>query len=129
LAKPRESDLLQERSSEQPDFEWSLVGAQLFSTKKNAASKSPKQRTPNGDYLDVSIRGMAHDFANFSNYHQFEQLIMDRHLSKNYLIQLAAGRPHLDKGDGFDLAHPHPSEKKVPEKQIDEGKARGHRCC
>jgi hypothetical protein len=113
---------VERKIEEQPDFEWSLVGAQLFSTKKTQHQNLPSKERRMGDYLDVSIRGMAHDFANFSNYHQFEQLIMDRHLSKNYLIQLAAGRPHLDKGDGFDLAHPHPSEKKVPEKQIDEAK-------
>lgn len=76
----------------------SLVGAQLFSTKKTQHQNLLSKERQMGDYLDVSIRGMAHDFANFSNYHQFEQLIMDRHLSKNYLIQLAAGRPHLDKG-------------------------------
>jgi hypothetical protein len=48
------------------------------------------------------------------------KLIMDRHLSENYLIQLAAGRPSLDKGDRFNLTQLHPLEKKVPEKEIDE---------
>jgi hypothetical protein len=33
-----------------------------------------------GDYLDVSICGMAQVSASLLNYHQFEQLILDRHL-------------------------------------------------
>jgi len=112
--------IVERKIEEQPGFEWSLVGAQLFSTEKKRHQNLPSEERRLEDYLDVSIRGMAHDFANLSNYHRFEQLIMDRHLSKDYLMQLVAGRPRLDKGDGFDLAQLHPLEEKVPEKEIDE---------
>ena len=112
--------IVERKIEEQPGFEWSLVGAQLFSTEKPQHQNLPSEERRLEDYLDVSIRGMAHDFANLSNYYQFERLIRDRHLNKNYLVQLAAGRPRLDKGDGFDLAQLHLLEKKVLEEEIDE---------
>jgi hypothetical protein len=112
--------LVERKIEEHPGFEWSLVGAQLFSTIETRPQSIPSEgKAQVEDYLDVSVRGMAHEFANLSNYHEFEQLILNRHLGKSYLIQLAAGRPRFDQGHPAGHTSLDLLEEKIPANQKD----------
>ena len=54
------------------------------------------------------------------NYHQFQQLILDRYLRKSHNTQFTAGRQHLDEDKGLSPTDSHSFDKELLGNEIHE---------
>ena len=52
------------------------------------------------------------------NYHQFEQLILDRYLRKSHNAQFSAGRQHLGEDKGLSLTDSHLFDEELSGNEI-----------